>query len=232
MVLAVCALGVSITSAATTSSKPAAANPAAAQAVASEPIASLELTAADEPGVAAVLSGRDCRQQLIVTGRTASGRLLDLTDKVAFSSRPTGIVEIDASGLVRPLTDGQVTIEARHQRGLMARARVDVRNCRSDLAVNFPNEVVPVFTKFGCNSGGCHGKSGGQNGFRLSLLGFEPTEDFEHLVKEGRGRRLFPGSPDESLLLKKAVNAVPHGGGQRLARDAHEYRLLRRWIAQ
>ncbi|HWC90900.1 MAG TPA: DUF1549 domain-containing protein, partial [Pirellulales bacterium] len=232
VVLAVCALTVPIALAATTSSKPAAAKPAAAQAAESEPIASLELTAADEPGAVAVLSGRDCRQQLIVTGRTAKGRLLDLTDKVAFSSQPSGLVEIDASGLVRPLADGQATIEARDLRGLIARTRVDVRNCGSDLAVNFPNEIVPVFTRFGCNSGGCHGKSGGQNGFRLSLLGFEPTEDFEHLVKEGRGRRLFPGSPDESLLLKKAVNAVPHGGGQRLARDAHEYRLLRRWIAQ
>ena len=54
-----------------------------------------------------------------------------------------------------------------------------------DLPINFPNQVMPLFTKYSCNGGGCHGKSGGQNGFRLSLLGFEPKEDYEYLVKEG-----------------------------------------------
>ena len=58
--------------------------------------------------------------------------------------------------------------------------------------INFANQIVPIFTKAGCNAGGCHGKSSGQNGFKLSLLGFEPSEDFEHLVKEARGRRIFP----------------------------------------
>ncbi len=86
--------------------------------------------------------------------------------------------------------------------------------------------------KLGCNGGGCHGKAAGQNGFRLSLLGFEPREDYEHLVAESRGRRLSPASPDQSLLLTKSLNESPHGGGQRLGRDSYEYRLLRRWIAQ
>ena len=98
--------------------------------------------------------------------------------------------------------------------------------------VNFPNQIVPIFTKLGCNSGGCHGKASGQNGFKLSLLGFEPTEDFEHLVKEGRGRRLFPAAPDKSLLLLKPIGDVPHGGGTRLEVDSHSYRLMRRWIEQ
>ena len=91
---------------------------------------------------------------------------------------------------------------------------------------------MPIFTKFGCNGGGCHGKSGGQNGFRLSLLGFEPEEDYEYLVKEGRGRRLFPAAPDQSLLLLKATARLPHGGGKRIELDSPAYRLLRRWIEQ
>ena len=64
--------------------------------------------------------------------------------------------------------------------------------------INFANQVVPIFTKLGCNAGGCHGKASGQNGFRLSLLGFEPTLDYETLVKEGRGRRLFPAAPERA----------------------------------
>src|SRR5205814_932376 len=88
-----------------------------------------------------------------------------------------------------------------------------------------------LFTKTGCNGGGCHGKSSGQNGFRLSLLGFEPAEDYEHLVKEARGRRLFPASPENSLLLLKATATLPHGGGKRLDPDSDDYKLLVRWIS-
>lgn len=99
--------------------------------------------------------------------------------------------------------------------------------------VSFVNDVVPVLTKAGCNSGACHAKAGqGQNGFQLSLLGFEPQEDYEHLVKEARGRRVFAASPDQSLLLMKASGRVPHGGGQRLDSASEGYRLLRAWLQQ
>src|ERR1019366_3219570 len=52
--------------------------------------------------------------------------------------------------------------------------------------VYFNTDVVPLLTKLGCNSGGCHGKTGGQNGFSLSLLGFERSEEFEAIVQEAR----------------------------------------------
>lgn len=99
--------------------------------------------------------------------------------------------------------------------------------------VSFINDVVPVLTKAGCNAGVCHAKAGnGQNGFQLSLLGFEPQDDYEHLVKEGRSRRLFLNAPDNSLLLMKASGQIPHGGGIRLAQDSAGYALLRDWIRQ
>src|SRR3954465_695229 len=97
-------------------------------------------------------------------------------------------------------------------------------------AINFPNQIVPIFTKYGCNAGGCHGKASGQNGFKLSLLGFEPQEDYEYLVKEARGRRLFPASPEQSLLVQKASGQVAHGGGKRLDPESPFYRLMVRWI--
>jgi hypothetical protein len=98
--------------------------------------------------------------------------------------------------------------------------------------LNFPSEIVPIFTKLGCNGGGCHGKAAGQNGFKLSLLGFDPREDYEHLKSESRGRRVAPANPSQSLLLTKTINAVPHGGGARTTPDTHEYRMLNRWITQ
>jgi len=73
-------------------------------------------------------------------------------------------------------------------------------------SVSFVNDVMPMLTRHGCNAGVCHAKAGnGQNGFQLSLLGFEPAEDYEHVVKEARGRRLFPAVPENSLLLLKAT---------------------------
>jgi hypothetical protein len=99
--------------------------------------------------------------------------------------------------------------------------------------LSFVNDVAPVLTKAGCNAGACHAKAGmGQRGFRLSLLGFEPEEDYEHIVKEGKGRRVFPPAPEESLLLLKATNIVPHGGGRKLEPDSEGYRTLVRWISE
>src|SRR5262249_6858890 len=83
-------------------------------------------------------------------------------------------------------------------------------------AVTFEADIQPLLTRLGCNAGACHGKSRGQNGFALSLLGFDADFDYDALVHEGRGRRLFPASPDASLLLRKPSGAMPHGGGQRL----------------
>lgn len=194
--------------------------------------AALAVDAGLGAGVACTLRGRDARQQLLVTATLSDGQLRDLTRDVAYRVEPAGVLSVDSTGLARPLADGKATIHVSGPEGLAAQLEAAVTNFVDDPEVNFPNSIVPVFTKYGCNSGGCHGKASGQNGFKLSLLGFEPGEDFEHLVKEGRGRRLFPSAPDESLLLKKAINAMPHGGGQRLEADSHEYRLLRRWIAQ
>jgi len=98
-------------------------------------------------------------------------------------------------------------------------------------AVSFVNDVMPMLTRHGCNAGVCHAKAGnGQNGFHLSLLGFEPAEDYEHLVKEARGRRLFPAVPENSLLLQKATGAVPHGGGRRMTEDSDAAKILTEWI--
>ena len=99
--------------------------------------------------------------------------------------------------------------------------------------MSFVNDVVPLLTKSGCNTGVCHAKAGGgQNGFQFSLLGFEPQEDFEHLVNEGRGRRLFPSAPEQSLLLVKATGKVPHRGGVRFEENSKSYELLLNWIRQ
>ena len=102
-----------------------------------------------------------------------------------------------------------------------------------DGKISFVNDIVPVLTKAGCNAGACHAKAGGgQNGFQLSLLGFESAEDFEHLVMEGRGRRISLTNPSQSLLLLKASGEIAHGGGKRLPKSSQGYALMLNWIRQ
>lgn len=109
----------------------------------------------------------------------------------------------------------------------------DVNGSDANRPVSFVNDVMPVLTKSGCNVGVCHAKAGGgQRGFQLSLLGFEPAEDYESLVKDSHGRRLFTAMPELSLILRKASGETPHGGGIRLPKDSLGYATLRRWIEQ
>ncbi len=178
------------------------------------------------------LRGQDARQQVLVTGTTASGQLRDFTRLATYTSEPVGIVQVLTNGLVIGIVDGQATITAKAESGITTQIVVQVIESKQIHPVNFPNDIVPIFTKGGCNGGGCHGKSGGQNGFRLSLLGFEPKEDYEYLVNEARGRRLFPAAPDRSLLLLKGAAILPHGGGRRLEPDTPDYRLLVQWMTQ
>ncbi|MCH2200923.1 MAG: DUF1553 domain-containing protein [Fuerstiella sp.] len=174
----------------------------------------------------------DARQQLFVTTLAPQGPPIDVTRDVVWSVAPEGVVNVDDSGLVTPLADGQVTITAEWQNQATSQVSVLVSGFASPPPISFRNQIVPIFTRLGCNGGGCHGKSGGQNGFKLSLLGFYPDEDFEFIRKENRGRRAFPGAPQESLLVKKAIGETPHGGGKRMDTESYEYRMLVRWIEQ
>jgi len=179
-----------------------------------------------------VLQGPNSRGQLVVSGDYDSGQVHDLTVEVTYAVSPEGPVEVSKDGFVTPRADGECDVTATTGDGKKAVVHVTVESYSDPLPINFSSEIVPVFTKLGCNTGACHGKSGGQNGFKLSLLGFYPDEDYEWLVKEHRGRRIFPAAPEYSLLLKKPANKLPHGGGRRLDEEGHEWQLLVRWIEQ
>src|SRR5579872_1482827 len=96
---------------------------------------------------------------------------------------------------------------------------------------NFENDIIPILSKFGCNTSACHGKAEGQNGFKLSVFGFDPAGDYAALTQEGRGRRVTPAIPERSLLLAKASGRIPHGGGVRIDRTSGDYATLHNWIA-
>jgi len=167
------------------------------------------------------LVGPDSTQQLVVD--------LAGTAAATYASADATVADVESTGRILAKGDGSTVVTVR-SRGAESRVLVVVRGFASPPPTHFANQVVPVFTRLGCNSGGCHGKASGQNGFRLSLLGFEPTLDYETLVYEDRGRRVFPAAPDRSLLLEKATARVPHGGGRRMEPGSHEYRVVRSWI--
>jgi Protein of unknown function (DUF1553)/Protein of unknown function (DUF1549) len=95
---------------------------------------------------------------------------------------------------------------------------------------SFVRDVMPLLAKAGCAAGSCHAKADGQNGFKLSVFNYDLKSDFAEIVKEGRGRRVFPAAPEESLLLLKSTLAIEHGGGQRIEPGSPTHETLLRWI--
>jgi hypothetical protein len=177
-----------------------------------------------------VLKGSDAARQLIVTGTLPGDRVTDLSGDAEYEVLDRKVARVLPGGRILPLASGSTEVIARYG-SQSARATVRAEQIEDNLPINFGNQVVPVFTKLGCNSGGCHGKASGQNGFKLSLLGFEPEFDYAALVKEARGRRVNAAAPEQSLLLLKSSGTIAHGGGKRLDIGSDEYKIIRRWIA-
>jgi hypothetical protein len=165
-------------------------------------------------------------QQILVS---ANGR--DVTREATYASSNPAVAKVDAKGYVTPTGDGTAKIRVTHGNDLLD-VPVTVKGFgAAGRGVDFRTEVAPLLSKHGCNAGGCHGKASGQNGFKLSLFGFDTDFDYAAITREARGRRIFHANPDESLFLVKAAGKVPHGGGKRLAPESADYQVIRRWIA-
>ncbi len=175
------------------------------------------------------LSGPAANWQLLVEGRTSDKSTRDATHAVAYRSRDPGIAAVSSTGVITAKTDGQTVIDIAAGETKTS-VVVNVSGTQQPRHLNFENDIVPILGKFACNASGCHGKAEGQNGFKLSVFGFDPPADYRALTQESRGRRVFPAAPERSLLLRKASGGAPHGGGVRITTDRPEYETLRRWI--
>lgn len=174
------------------------------------------------------LDGRWSQQRIVVLEEHAESTE-DWSRKARYTSGDESVAVVDETGVVLPRGSGQteITVSAGSFRTTIP---VNVTRFESDIPVDFEQDVEPILSKFGCNSGPCHGKARGQNGFQLSLLGFDAGFDYESLTREGRGRRVFLSAPDESLLLRKPAGLVPHGGGKRIDPQSASFDVLRSWI--
>lgn len=167
--------------------------------------------------------------QLLVA-ESQGGVTRDATRSVKYEVLAPVIASVDPDGLVHPLAEGTTKVVIRSASGEVT-VPITVVGLNQPAPLSFQHDVQPILTKARCNSGGCHGKAEGQNGFKLSLLGFDNTFDHDALTKEGKGRRLSITSPETSLLLRKATAEAPHGGGRKIEPGSPQYRRTLRWIA-
>jgi len=174
------------------------------------------------------LPGAGAEHGLLATADQEGGRRLDVTrDAIITSSNPQAVAVVDQR--VRAVGAGEAEISVTYSKQT-ATIRVVAGEASALTPPSFRNEVIPVLTRYGFNQGGCHGKEAGQNGFKLSLRGFAPEEDYNRLIVESLGRRINHAAPELSLILAKAANRIPHRGGELFNRDSRAYQLLVRWV--
>ncbi|MDP7205829.1 MAG: hypothetical protein QGH11_09685, partial [Pirellulaceae bacterium] len=168
-------------------------------------------------------------RQVLLTGTLKTGETIDLTRLVKLESNPTA-VSVSKNGLVRPLANGSEELAFRFGR-FTINVPVEVSNLEVARPVSFVQDVAPVLSRLGCNSGTCHGARAGKNGFKLSLRGYDPLYDHRALTDDIGSRRFNRAAPDQSLMLLKTTGTIPHVGGARMETESEYYKLLRGWIS-
>ncbi|MBI2928268.1 MAG: DUF1553 domain-containing protein [Verrucomicrobia bacterium] len=175
------------------------------------------------------LTGPASRQTLLVEQVRGHQLIRQLTNGVSYNSSDESVVKI-LNGVALPVANGKATITAAVGKKT-AKAEVTVESFDQPVEVSFRNQVQPVLAKSGCSSGACHGAAAGQNGFKLSLRGYDDEGDWRALTHGALGRRIIPSDPGRSLMLLKPTGAVPHKGGKRFEVDSIDYKILSEWIA-
>jgi hypothetical protein len=179
-----------------------------------------------------VLAGTGRSQKFLVLARDVDGNETDVTGNAQLHSSAPNVVALDSRlSVFAARSRGQATIKATLS-GLQTSATVRVADRPTELAVQFSPDVISVLTIKGCNNSGCHGSPAGQNGFRLSLFGYDVAADRDMILKAHGGRRVDFVKPENSLLLRKPLFEVAHGGGRVLTKDSDEYRTLLNWLQQ
>lgn len=182
-----------------------------------------------EPGSFTLLGPRS-HQQLLVTGQYPNNEVRDLTAAASFTASNAAAAKVEGS-VVLPLANGDTQIIATIG-SLTAAVNCSVKSMELPSPVSFKNETLMALTKNGCNMGACHGSPSGKGGFRLSLRAYDAELDIMTLKSEFFARRINVLEPASSLLLRKPLMEVAHGGGKRLRKTDPSYRILENWIAE
>ena len=152
------------------------------------------------------LTGPHAVQRLLVVLNDGAETVADRTAQAKFSSSNPPIATVAADGTVRATADGETTITV-GANGKRVTVPVKVAKTKEPPVDPFRNEVIPMLTRIGCNSGACHGALAGKGGLKLSLRGYDPEADHFVLTRQALGRRIDLQEPARSLLLRKPTLA-------------------------
>lgn len=175
-----------------------------------------------------VLTNVRDRQSMVAQMEYSNGITVDVTNLVQFAVANPALVNIKDKTF-SPAADGETTVKVSIE-NFNIDVPIKVANATVNPPIGFTNDVMPVFSKAGCNAGSCHGAARGKDGFRLSLYGFDPKGDYHRLTREMLGRRIDLAVPDDCLLISKATGAVPHSGGELFKPGTESYATLISWL--
>ena len=179
---------------------------------------------------AITLTGARDSQTVIAQAVFPDGLTQDASDELTLEVADDAVATIDQKR-VFPSSDGTTELTVTYGE-FTKTIPITVADSGSDQALSFQLDVMPVFSKTGCNAGSCHGAARGKDGFRLSLFGYDAKGDYHRLTREMLGRRIDVALPDNCLLTNKATNRVAHSGGKLFDPDSKYYAVLKRWLEE
>ena len=130
------------------------------------------------------LKTRGDRQSIVVQAMYDDGVTRDVTSQASLSLANKKLAKLEQATL-SPLADGRTELRVKF-RGKSIVVPVKVERAASEEPISFVRDVMPVFTKAGCNAGACHGAS--RPARRLNARYGRP-----HLTAELRHRSMASG---------------------------------------
>lgn len=167
-------------------------------------------------------------QDIVVQWQLPDGSTQDISAWAKLESADPLTVRV-TDGILEPVADGKTEVKISFE-GQTCTVPVEVAKPKVTAPLRFRNDVLPILTRAGCNTGRCHGSASGKDGFRLSLFGYDPAGDHYRLTREISGRRINLASPANCLLVNKSTGKVPHTGGQRIDPESAHYQTLLTWL--
>ncbi len=174
------------------------------------------------------LSSKVDFQTVVVQAVYSDSTTRDVTGQSQFALADKSFARFDKA-TVFPVADGKTELQVKFE-GRTLTLPVAVEKSGFTPAISFTLDVMPVFSKAGCNTGSCHGSARGKDGFHLSLFGYDPDGDYGKITRQMLGRRVNLALPEESLLLTKATGSVLHTGGKSFETTDELYQTVLKWI--
>ena len=174
------------------------------------------------------LSTKEDFNSFVVVAKYDDDVTRDVTKESTFSLSDEKIARIE-NHTISPVKDGKATLKASFH-NLNTELSIQVKDAQAERPVSFNLDVMPVFLKAGCNTGSCHGSARGQDRFMLSLFGYDAKGDHHRITREQGTRRINLAIPEESMLVEKAIAAVPHTGGKLFEKNSDHWHTLVNWL--